>query len=350
MNPVKKRSLAVGVALTFGLLLLGLYFVWSYTAAPALRIVREVPLTPHDQLLGTWFDQAGHGLIVGSHGLILRTIDGGDHWVAVPSPVIESLTSVSFSDQLHGAIVGGNGVILTTSDQGLHWERRDSTTSQRLLKVQALDAQHEYAVGAFGTFVSSKDGGITWHAHKLPWKDLVSRLVDEFGYIEPNLNAVWFTTSQRGWIVGEFGLVLQTNDGGATWRPHKYGSSLPQFYDIAFQDDSNGWIVGQHGILTETGDGGQTWATVSLATTNDLQAIALQNGWGIAVGDQIAILLRNHLGEAPLAIPTLPNSVLSGVAWASNTPIAVGAAGSIIPIKLSELANTNERPSSLAVR
>jgi photosystem II stability/assembly factor-like uncharacterized protein len=350
MNPVKKRSLAAGVALTSGLLLLGLYFVWSYTATPALKTVREVPLTPHDQLLGTWFDAVGHGLIVGSHGLILRTVDGGGHWVAVPSPVRESLTSVSFSDPRHGVIAGGNGVILTTSDGGLHWARHNSTTSQRLLKVQALDSQHYYAVGAFGTFVSSVDGGVTWHAHKLPWKDLVSRLVDEFGYIEPNLNAVWFATLQRGWIVGEFGLVLETNDGGTTWQPHKYGSSLPQLYDVVFQDDSNGWIVGQHGTLMQTGDGGQTWANVSLATTNDLQAIAVQNSWGIAVGDHIAILLRSSPGEAPLAVPTPPNSVLSGVAWASNTPIAVGAAGSIVPIKLSELTNTNERPSSLAVR
>src|SRR5271166_2881673 len=102
MSSTKKRSLVAGVALTSGLLLLGFYFVWSYTATPAPRTVRELPLTPHDQLLGTWFDQVGHGVIVGSHGLILRTVDSGGHWVAVASPVSETLVSVSFSDPAHG--------------------------------------------------------------------------------------------------------------------------------------------------------------------------------------------------------------------------------------------------------
>jgi hypothetical protein len=135
MNFAKKRSIAVGVALTSKLLLLGLYFIWSYTAVPPTKTVRERALTPHDQLLGTW--------------LILRTVDRGTHWTPVASPVSDTLVSISFSDSAHGVIGGGDGVILTTIDGGLHWERRSSTTNQRLLKVQALDALHEYAVGAF---------------------------------------------------------------------------------------------------------------------------------------------------------------------------------------------------------
>lgn len=350
MNVAKKRSVAAGVALTSGLMLLGLYFVWSYRATSAVKTVRELPLTPHDQLLGTWFGEAGRGFIVGSHGLILRTVDGGAHWAQVASPVSDTLSSISFSDVQHGVIGGGAGVILTTSDGGLHWQRRDSATIQRLLKVQALDALHDYAVGAFGTFVSSEDGGVIWHAHKLPWDQLVSRLTDEFGHIEPNLNAIWFVTPQRGWIVGEFGLVLRTDDGGATWNADKYGADLPQLYDVVFQNDSDGWIAGQLGTLMRTSDGGRSWNTIRLTTTNDLQGLALRNGWCVAVGDRVAILVRGGGDESPQIVPDLRDSVLSGVAWNANDPIAVGAAGTIVPIKLSEIARTNERSTRLAIR
>jgi photosystem II stability/assembly factor-like uncharacterized protein len=354
MKSARKRSLAAGAALTSALVLLGLYFVWSYTATPATKAVRELPLTPHDQLLGTWFDEEGHGFIVGSHGLILRTIDGGEHWTPVASPVGDTLSSISFSDALHGVIAGGAGVILTTADGGLSWTRRNSATTQRLLKVQALDAYHDYAVGAFGTFVSSQDGGVTWRAHKLPWDHLVSRLTEEFGYIEPNLNAVAFVTPRRGWIVGEFGLVLRTDDGGETWQADNYGSNLPQLYDVAFhgdfKDGLKGWIVGQHGTLMQTGDGGRTWSKIGLATTSDLQSIAIRNGRGVAVGDGVAVWLHGDSSDAPAIVPNPQAAVLSGVAWERNSPIAVGAAGTIVPIRSSELTNTNERPSSIAVR
>jgi photosystem II stability/assembly factor-like uncharacterized protein len=315
-----------------------------------VKTVRELALTAHDQLLGTWFDEAGRGFIVGSHGLILRTVDGGAHWAPVVSPVSDTLASISFSDAEHGVIGGGDGVILTTIDGGLHWERRSSSTNQRLLKVQALDALRDYAVGAFGTFLSSEDGGTTWRAHKLPWDQLVSRLSDEFGHIEPNLNAVWFVSPQRGWIVGEFGLVLGTNDGGQTWSAAKYGVDLPQLYDVVFQSDSNGWIAGQLGTLMRTSDGGRTWTTITLAIKNDLDGIAIQNGWCIAVGDRAAILIHGSGDESPLITLSLRDSVLSGVAWTPKAPIAVGAAGKVVSIKLSESANSNERPTSPAVR
>ena len=350
MNFAKKRSIAVGVSLTSGLLLLGLYFIWSYTAVPPVKTVRERALTPHDQLLGTWFGEAGRGFIVGSHGLILRTVDGGAHWAAVASPVSDTLAAISFSDSAHGVIGGGDGVILTTIDGGLHWDRRSSATNQRLLKVQALEALHEYAVGAFGTFLSSVDGGITWRPHKLPWDQLVSRLSDEFGHIEPNLNAVWFVSPQRGWIVGEFGLVLSTSDGGATWSATKYGVDLPQLYDVVFQNDSNGWIAGQMGTLMRTSDEGRTWTTITVAITNDLDGIAIHNGWCIAVGDRAAILMHGVDNASRLITSDLRDSVFSGVAWSRKAPIAVGAAGTIVSIKLSESANTDERPTSLAVR
>lgn len=331
MNLANKRSLAAGVALTFSLVSLGVYFVWSYRATPAVKTVRELALTPHDQLLGTWFGEKGRGFIVGSHGVILRTMDGGADWVPVASPSRDLLTSISFSDATHGVICGGAGVILTTSDGGSRWQRRNSTTGQRLLKVQALDALHYYAVGAFGTFLSSDDGGVSWHAHKLPWDQLVSRIASEFGHIEPNLNAVWFVTPQRGWIVGEFGLVLRTEDGGATWSADKYGADLPQLYDIVFQNDSDGWIAGQLGTLTQTSDGGRTWNTIKLATTNDLQGLAIQKGRCVAVGDRVAILLH---GAESSTIPDVRDSVLSAVAWNANAPIAVGAAGTIVPIRV----------------
>src|ERR687897_293025 len=41
------------------------------------------------------------------------------------------------------------------------------------------------------------------------------------GQAGKDLNAVYFTDSKRGWVAGDGGLVLHTEDGGRTWSPQR---------------------------------------------------------------------------------------------------------------------------------
>lgn len=53
------------------------------------------------------------------------------------------------------------------------------------------------------------------------------------------LHSVFFLDQNRGWAVGSKGMVLQTVDGGNTWKPR--GASTDDVVrDIFFTDDQNG--------------------------------------------------------------------------------------------------------------
>ena len=72
-----------------------------------------------------------------------------------------------------------------------------------------------------------------------------------------NLNAVYFTTTSEGTIVGANGSVLRTSSGGTVFSLTTEGSA--NFNDVIFPTTSEGYILGDSGQLWKTTDGGATY-------------------------------------------------------------------------------------------
>ena len=77
-----------------------------------------------------------------------------------------------------------------------------------------------------------------------------------------------FTDSRHGYLVGSNRLILETNDGGASWQERAL--ELPEeenfrLISVDFAGDE-GWIVGQPGLLLHSTDGGQNWSRLFLDT------------------------------------------------------------------------------------
>lgn len=77
------------------------------------------------------------------------------------------------------------------------------------------------------------------------------------GVAGKDLNAVYFTSDKRGWIAGDGGQVLRTDDGGKTWAQQQSGVE-ESINDIYFRDNSDGYLLAGNRILS-TEDGGATW-------------------------------------------------------------------------------------------
>ncbi|MFM7513761.1 MAG: photosynthesis system II assembly factor Ycf48 [Cyanobium sp.] len=80
--------------------------------------------------------------------------------------------------------------------------------------------------------------------------------------------AVAFTDDRHGFLVGSNRLILETNDGGASWEERAL--DLPEeenfrLISIAFSGQE-GWIAGQPGLLLHSTDGGQNWSRLFLDT------------------------------------------------------------------------------------
>ena len=73
--------------------------------------------------------------------------------------------------------------------------------------------------------------------------------------------SVYFTDSQTGWAVGEFGVILQTTNGGINWSG-QMSEPLCTLGCVYFYDDQIGWAVGYKNVILKTTDGGTNWMTL----------------------------------------------------------------------------------------
>jgi photosystem II stability/assembly factor-like uncharacterized protein len=312
------------------------FFLASYIGRRESSQIKEKTLTVHDDLLAIDGLQAGNNVAVGKFGLIFLTADGGRSWQRPASGTSRTLSAVSFADDQHGYIAGSGGTVLASSDSGATWQAQNSGTKDHLLGIHAASPLRVFAVGAFGTALSTSDGGRSWSKHELKWDTLIERIIKESGYVEPNLNAVYFSSPEFGWIVGEFGLVLHTKDGGRTWASQRYGANLPQLYAVKFLDDRRGWAIGQAGNLIQTADGGQQWSAVQLETTRDLYDLSVDDDRGVIVGDGVILASRDR-GANWQSIGSSEDHWVTAVALKSSEAIAVGRAGTTRLLALDNL-------------
>ena len=80
--------------------------------------------------------------------------------------------------------------------------------------------------------------------------------------------ALAFTDANHGFLVGSNRLILETEDGGASWQERAL--DLPpeenfRLISIDFRGDE-GWIVGQPGLLLHSTDRGKAWSRLFLDT------------------------------------------------------------------------------------
>lgn len=264
-----EERLVAGVVLIVAFVgLMGGFFWTSHRVEKARQSIETEILSPHDDIFGIIRGTGGRGWAVGKNGTILHSTDQGRSWKLQASGTSQAILAVSFADDRVGFVVGSSGTILRTRDGGLSWEKQSSGIKDNLFGVWAFSKTEACAVGSFGTLVSTSDGGATWTKYKFPWEKLIPRLGEEIGgLVEPHLYAVHFVTPAIGWIVGEFGLVLHTRDGGQTWTSQRSGAQLGQLFGVIFRDERTGWAVGQGGASFGPRTAGSTGSESSIKST-----------------------------------------------------------------------------------
>jgi photosystem II stability/assembly factor-like uncharacterized protein len=252
-------------------------------------------------------------LVIGAFGYIAKTFQGSsltsenstkEAWEIFESGIEEELLAdVHFIDSTTGWIVGLLGTILHTTDGGRSWVKKDSGTKNHLFSVYFTDAKNGWAVGAHATIIHTRDGGETWE--KQEGKGVM------IGYVEvaePTYNDVYFFDETRGFIAGEFGTILRTEDGGLNWTSYvcediipevvdlEFATPQPSLYAIYFADEKRGWIVGQDGVMLLTENGGGDWRAIESNTKHSLYSFAMVGNHGWVVGSRGAYVVSKDGG------------------------------------------------------
>ncbi len=146
------------------------------------------------------------------------------------------------------------------------WDRIDILTEFPLWDVTFTDTLNGYVVGDYGAILRTTDGGFTW--------------TQTFSPDQHALRNVHFFNDSTGVTAGFRGSVARTTDRGLSW--HK----VPIPFDLNFPGmsayGSTVWICGEEGIILKSTDQGLTWATIKLDTEILLGSISFadeKHGW-----------------------------------------------------------------------
>lgn len=219
---------------------------------------------PHSALFGLSFDQ-GQGVAVGAAGAIFESADGGASWNRVgQSPTKLAFLSVSKRGP-HTVAVGQTGLVAVSAAG--KWVLGESGTEARLMVVDVNSSGLAVAAGQFGTVLKSADGGRTWRPTAPDWSVMAQK--DHFGTGEPSMYGAVVAESGQITLAGEFGVIVRSDDGGASWRvlrPVDPAAATLSALHLVPAGQGNSYAVGQKGELLISADGGETWGRCPIET------------------------------------------------------------------------------------
>jgi len=157
-------------------------------------------------------------------------------------------------------------------------------TGANLYDVATVGLDQIWLVGSYGAIYHSMDGGKNW-----------SRQVSG---TENLLSSITFLNEKRGVISGTYGTLLVTENGGNNWVLQSTGTQ-EHLLGLYFLNTDLGWAVGTMGTILHTKDGGKTWAfqrEQEDIMLNDVCFVDEKTGW--AVGEFGTVLHTRDGGKS----------------------------------------------------
>ncbi|CDN63793.1 BNR repeat protein [Burkholderia cenocepacia H111] len=186
--------------------------------------------------------------------------------------------------------------------------------------------QRVVSVGANGIVLLSDNRGATYRqAKSVP--------------VSSTLTSVSFIDARTGWAVGHWGAILKTTDGGETWEIQRLATSEDRpLFGVHFIDANHGVAVGLWSLILVTDDGGKTWtkreATLPNGKKSDLNLFGLfSNGNGeiFATAEKGQLLISRDKGNTWESVETgYKGSFWCGVALPNGVLLVGGLRGTLM--------------------
>lgn len=209
---------------------------------------------------------AGDRLIaVGERGHIIISDDDGTSWSQSDVPVMSTLTSIYFIDELTGWAVGHDAVVLKTQDAGITWVKQlDGFEANNMVLEQAKRVKAQFEANLSKANVLGNEDRIELAEEQLENASyaLEDAEIDFEDKSTKPLLDVWFKNNKEGYVVGAYGMIFKSIDGGNTWNDWSGHVENPDRFHLNAITHAGGermMIVGEAGLMLRTQNGGDNW-------------------------------------------------------------------------------------------
>lgn len=293
-------------------------------------------------LITVFFTSSENGWIAGDDGFLAITQNGGRTWTRQNLNITDNINEIYFHNDNNGYLVAGR-VMFKTVDGGKSWQEFVPLESRgfgggtpEFLSIRFTGKKDGFIIGSVlkkygkemrvvdSLVLKTSDGGETWRKITIPFTKEIYNLD--------------FVNDDDGWIVGDEGMILATNNGGLTWRIQQTGLKIiketkakPALYSVDFRDKKEGYAVGGYGTILRTENGGENWTVVKTAYPATFLRVNFandENGW--IVGREGTILRSSDKGKSWLKQESRTSNHLFGLFMTKKYGWAVGEKGAIL--------------------
>ena len=236
---------------------------------------------------------------------------------------------MGFMKSLIGAALAA--LLPLASLQAAPLEAAPATPSSNATQATMLDAAWAegriVAVGDHGMVLLSDDQGASFRQ---------ARLVP----LASPLTGVSFADGKQGWAVGHWGAILASKDGGDTWQIQRLSSEEDRpLFAVHFFNARQGVAVGLWSLVLTTDDGGKTWTEQTLeapsgssrADLNLMGLFADSHGGIYATAEHGQVLRSEDQGKSWRYLDTgYEGTLWSGAVLADGSLLVGGQRGTLL--------------------
>ena len=250
---------------TLGAACFGMSMAIAAPSVFAIADIIEIPSRPTILAPGNLLndaDRAGERIVAsGERGHIIFSDNAGDSWTQGQVPVSVTLTGVDFGSETHGWAVGHSGVVLHSEDAGETWDLQLTGVGAAELAIETRQEEIEAMEARIEEAPEEDVGDLEWELEDLVFslENMQSDL--EIGPVNPLLD-VWFENESHGFVVGAYGMILRTTDGGQSWKDMGPQLDNPRSFHLNSISRITGGalvIVGEAGQIFVSVDNGENW-------------------------------------------------------------------------------------------
>lgn len=260
---------------------------------------------------------AGQRIVaVGQRGHVVFSDDGGKTWQQASVPVSSDLVAVSFPTATTGWAVGHDGVVLKSTDAGATWTRQLDGKAAGAAMVDY------YARGAARDADPKRAEAAAEEAKRFAAQGAENPFLD-----------VWFEDEKSGFVVGAFGLILHTADGGSTWEPwlHAVDNPKAQHLYAVRAVGPDVYITGEQGLVLKLDRAAGRFLALEVPYKGTLFGVTGNSRAVVVHGLRGTVLRSADGGRSWQAVPTnLQVGLTASTSDAANRILIVSQSGHVL--------------------